>query len=140
MPARSVVARLQDELPPVSSGPSSLSASVQLAILDGNGSLVVPPTTKFVWMEIGCSDRDTLDEQLDAHEGGFLVSFEPQLDKFAVLLARGTTRTYGKRTDHSVPLGHHHKRGLVLPLAVSPQGGPIDFRVQHVAGCVRCEL
>ena len=28
-----------------------------------------------------------------------------------------------------------HRRGVVLPLAVSPTGGPINFTVGHIAGC-----
>jgi len=126
--------RLNNELGAQASS-SSLTASVQLAALDGNGSLVAPSSVRFAWVEIGCSDRDTLDEQLDKHAGAFLVSFEPQLDKYAVLLARGTTRAHGKRKDHSVRLGRHHERGVVLPIAVSPRGGAVPFRVQHVAGC-----
>ena len=130
------LARLRNELSPLPVQQSALTASIQIAALDGNGTLAMPASIRHVLMEIGCSDRDTLDEQmLGTQEDGFLVSFEPQLDKFAVLLARGTTRAHGQRKDRSVQLGHHHDRGIVLPLAVSPHGGPMEFHVQHVSGC-----
>ena len=114
----------------------ALTATISLAPLDGNGSVVVPPDAQDALLEIGCSDRSTLDEDmLDARPHSFLLSFEPQLDKYAVLLARGTKRAHGRVRDRSVQLGHHHKRGIVLPLAVSPTGGPVQLSVQHVAGC-----
>ena len=109
---------------------------MSLVTLDEDGHILMPNTTRYAVIEIGCSDRDTLDEQfLPNHPKAFLVSFEPQLDKYAVLLARGTTRLFGKTKDRSVPLGHHHERGVVLPLAISPHGGSLDFHVHHVAGC-----
>ena len=37
--------------------------------------------------------------------------------------------------DKTMPLGHHHERGVVLPLAVSPNGGTFRFNVGKVAGC-----
>lgn len=35
----------------------------------------------------------------------------------------------------AVPLSHHARNGVVLPLAVSPEGGPIEFHVSPIAGC-----
>ena len=73
---------------------------------------------------------------LQHNQDGFLVSFEPLLDKYAVLLSRGTRRFHPEGGgDRSVPLAHHHKRGIVLPLAISPKGGWINFYVSTVAGC-----
>mmetsp|Transcript_36174 Transcript_36174/g.62112 ORF Transcript_36174/g.62112 Transcript_36174/m.62112 type:complete len:209 (+) Transcript_36174:1135-1761(+) len=37
--------------------------------------------------------------------------------------------------DRSVPLGRHHKRGVVLPMAVSERGGPVQIHVSAYAGC-----
>lgn len=96
----------------------------------------MPRRTLYTIIEIGCSDWDTLDDtEIDKHPGGFLISFEPLLDKYAVLLARGTRRYHGTHHDMAVPLGHHHQRGVVLPLAVSPHGGVLNFTVHRRAGC-----
>ena len=65
----------------------------------------------------------------------FLLSFEPLVDKYALLLAKGTKRFVGSKKDIAVPLGRHHKRGVVLPFAVSPAGGDINFTVSAVSGC-----
>ena len=117
---------------------TSLTATMQIATLK-KGKLLMPssptsPTTLIV--EIGLSDRNTADEELLPHyPSSFLVSFEPLLDKFAVNLAKGTTRFHGNRKDAAVPLGFHHHRGIILPLAVTPNGGPVDFHVSRVAGC-----
>jgi hypothetical protein len=88
-------------------------------------------------LSLGVStDWDTLDDtEIDKHPYGFLLSFEPLLDKYAVLLARGTKRYHGSQHDMAVPLGHHHQRGVVLPLAVSEKGGAVNFTVHRRAGC-----
>ncbi len=114
-----------------------LLATTHIAMLSPGGSLRMPPRTEYALVEIGCSDWDTLDEtELDRHRGrGFLVSFEPLLDKYAVLLARGTKRYHGTQHDMAVPLAHHHRSGVVLPLAVSPRGGPVNITVHKRAGC-----
>ena len=129
------VQRLRSELPPVSSSDTALVASVQLASLQ-NGHIIVPNATRYALIEIGTSDRDTYDDgRLPSEPHAFLLAFEPLMDKYAVLLARGTTRQWKKVRDRTVPLGHHHARGIIIPLAVSPNGGPVDFNVQRVAGC-----
>ena len=115
-----------------------LLATTHIAMLSSDGEwLRMPRRTKYVMLEIGCSDWDTLDEkELDKHKGlAFLVSFEPLLDKYAVLLARGTQRYHGTQHDMAVPLAHHHRHGVVLPLAVSPAGGPVNITVHKRAGC-----
>ena len=115
-----------------------LLATTSIAALAPDGqSLRMPASTEYVLMEIGCSDWDTLDEtDLDQHRGrGFLISFEPLLDKYAVLLARGNTRYHGMHGDMAVPLAHHHQHGVVLPLAVSPTGGAFNITVHEHAGC-----
>ena len=91
------------------------------------------PTVRIAQIEVGCSDFHTLDESVPAMQpaGAYLVSFEPLLEKYAVLLARGASRILGagKTRDHSTALGHHHPRGVVLPMAVSPFGGQVNFTV-----------
>lgn len=116
-----------------------LEATLQLANLRGDtGEIVLPSGITSAILEIGCSDFETADEQYMAHpkhNHTFLLSFEPLIDKYAILLARGTKRFHGEAKDRSVPLGQHHQRGVVLPFAVTPHGGPIDFSVGMVAGC-----
>lgn len=121
---------------PQTATPSSLTVSVQVAFLQ-DGAIQMPNTTDHVILEIGCSDMFTLDdERLPYDKSAFLIAFEPLLDKYAVLLARGTPRYHHVGGgDRAVPLGHHHQRGVVLPLAVSAKGGPVRFTVSNVAGC-----
>lgn len=114
----------------------ALLATMHVAHLSG-GTLAVPPGLTSAVIEIGCSDRDTMDdEELDTHfPNSFLLSFEPLVDKYALLLAKGTKRFVGSKKDIAVPLGRHHKRGVVLPFAISPVGGDINFTVSAVSGC-----
>ena len=113
----------------------TLMAPLQIAALTKAGTIPMPDTTQYVLIEIGCSDRHTLDETLGNRPGAFLISFEPLLDKYAVLLSRGTTRYHGKKADRAVPLAHHHERGVVLPLAVAAVPGMHNFSVAAIAGC-----
>ena len=127
----------------VTSDGGKLLVTTHVAQLNDDGSIQRPKGTQYTLMEIGCSDWDTLDQsgngqeesELDRHPFGFLIAFEPLLDKYAVLLARGTQRYHGKMHDLAVPLGHHHQRGVVLPLAVSAEGGAANFTVHKRAGC-----
>ena len=106
-----------------------LFATVKVARL-GAGAILVPNTCPMasgtslnVLIEIGCSDVDTMDEDvlpLDNSSFQILIVFEPLLvDKYATLTARGNTRINGPdMVNVAVPLGFHHPRGVVLPLAV----------------------
>ena len=52
-----------------------LTAPVHLAFQDSTGRLAMPPGTRSVLVEIGCSDRDTLDEAaIDHYARSHLVS------------------------------------------------------------------
>jgi len=114
---------------------TQLLASTQVAQLR-NGKIVMPEDTDGIIVEIGYSDRNTADDELlPQYPKSFLVSFEPMLDKYAVLLARGTRRYHGGGLDMAVPLGRHHHRGVVLPFAVSPKGGPLEMHISKIAGC-----
>ena len=127
---------------------SGIFVTTQVASLV-DGHLRVPNSTRELLVEIGCSDFNTLDETLlDKRQGAYLISFEPMMDKYAVLLSRGSQRMMDpsmpppggrhiKRPgqDQAIPLGQHHPRGVVLPLAVSQQGGPSPMRITKVAGC-----
>jgi FkbM family methyltransferase len=92
-------------------------------------------------VEIGTSDRDTLDvELLPRLPSAFLVSFEPLIDKYARALAR--RKPSDKVKDGWEPLGMHHERGLILPMAVGPvsanasmAGELQSFHVARNAGC-----
>ena len=58
---------------------TALSAHLQLATLQ-DGALQPPPGATHALLEIGCSDRDTLDDAWLSHDpSGFLVAFEPLL-------------------------------------------------------------
>ena len=114
---------------------TALMAPLQIAHLTSRGTIPMPNTTTHVLIEIGCSDRHTLDDVLTSRRGAFLLAFEPLLDKYAVLLARGTTRYHGTKADRAVPLAHHHERGIVLPLAVSATASVHNFSVASIAGC-----
>ena len=114
---------------------SALFAPLQIASLTSQGAIPMPPDVEHVLMEIGCSDRHTLDDVLGQRPRAFLIAFEPLLDKYAVLLARGTKRYHGTKADRSVPLAHHHERGVVLPLAVAGTAGMHNFSVASIAGC-----
>ena len=125
--------------PPVQvvDGPSAtqgLFATVQVAQLP-NGRLAIPPNMTLA-IEIGTSDRDTLDtELLPRNHKWFLLSLEPLSDKYA----RGLARNAVGRGDQFQGLGQHHKRGLILPLAVgdvpTEGGSTLTFNVGQNAGC-----
>ena len=108
-----------------------LSATIDVARLRANGTLPIPPGTTEIIMEVGANTRNTADrELLPRRPGAFLISFEPLLDKYGTLLSRNSIQ------DHRSPLGHHHKRGLVLPFAVAKQDGFATFHLDGtVDGC-----
>jgi len=137
------------ELPPASASAGggvhatadALYATLHVAHLN-DGVVQVPSRTRRIIMEVGCSDRDTMDnDELNKPllNDTFLISFEPLLDKYATLLARGNVRFNGRlSTDRAVPLGHHHPRGVVLPFAVTPHArrhGLASINVSRIAGC-----
>lgn len=131
---------------------TALLATTQVAALEA-GRLKVPKNTTEIIMEVGCSDLATLDEApiMRHRKSAFLVAFEPLLDKFAVLLARGSHRLhnsadYGSmaasawdrriKANLAVPVGVFHKRGMVLPFAILPDGGSTrQMTVAKIAGC-----
>ena len=116
-----------------------LLATVQIATLDEHNAIEIPNSTQHVFIEVGCSDLETLDHQLLPKDpSAFLLSFEPLLDKYSILAARGNRQYNGHRVNMAVPLGHHHRRGVVLPLAVAPSvpaSGMLPFNVHKMAGC-----
>lgn len=119
---------------PVRATADGLYAAVQIATLV-NGTLPIPPNLSLA-IEIGTSDRDTLDVELlpYAHDW-FLLSLEPLSDKYA----RGLARNSKGRGDAFQRLGHHHDRGIILPLAVgdtATDGGSFNaINVGSNAGC-----
>ena len=114
-----------------------LSAGLQLARVDDDGSLLIPPRYSTVVLEIGANSRNTLDQILDRNISSpnahaFLLTFEPLLDKFATLLARNS------RADVRTELGFHNARGIALPFAVSHVGrdGWADLKISgKMDGC-----
>jgi len=113
-----------------------LMTSVHVAHMQG-GQLAMPPTTRSLFIEIGCSDFDTLDTSPEFVQSphAFIVSFEPLIDKWATLLHRGSKDYHRGVADRATPLGRHHRRGLVLPFAVADIEGMQTISVSHVAGC-----
>ena len=93
----------------------------------------------FFFLEVGANnhelERDFLEPMLQdrsgfGNAGGFLISFEPLLDKYGFLLA------YGAPSMHFANLGLQHRRTLVLPYAVSTCDGPTaTFHVAPIDGC-----
>ena len=94
-----------------------------------NGHIAVPNKTTGLWLEIGTNSFDTLEGGLEKRPGLFLVSFEPLVDKWAFMIAKGT------RSRVAGPLGRHHARGVILPFAVSDADGYADFHVSPRDGC-----
>ena len=113
-----------------------LAPGLQVAHTDSSGRLKIANDTDHLQLEVGCSNIETLDMTFASdHPRDFLVSFEPMLDKYAELLAKGNGRFNHGRSDRAVPLGHHHRRGIVLPMAVSVDGGPKEISIRKAAGC-----
>ena len=128
MPAALVVPPHSFEVPPV--GGHRLTATVEVAWLHANGTLVVPPGTTDLLIEIGANSRNTMDiETLPKKPHSYLVTFEPILDKYASLLARNS------HADQKSPLGRHHARGTVLPYAVAAEDGFATFHMSPIDGC-----
>eukprot|EP00316_Scyphosphaera_apsteinii_P001403 CAMPEP_0119306258 /NCGR_PEP_ID=MMETSP1333-20130426/7055_1 /TAXON_ID=418940 /ORGANISM="Scyphosphaera apsteinii, Strain RCC1455" /LENGTH=305 /DNA_ID=CAMNT_0007309515 /DNA_START=68 /DNA_END=982 /DNA_ORIENTATION=+ len=125
-------------MPPARAGANArLVVPMHIADLDAMGAVLMPANVRSVILEIGCSNRNTMDEEeLDFYPRSFLISFEPLLDKYALLLSKAQRRYYPNgETDQAVPLAHHAPRAVALPLAVSPKGGMITFNVSKVSGC-----
>ena len=115
---------------------TGLFANLQVAHVRVDGSVSMPNTTDRILLEIGCSNRATLDDQLlERDTNSFLLAFEPLLDKYAEFAAKGNKRYNGKTLDLITPLGHHHQRAVVLPLAVGAHGRTATFHVGRIAGC-----
>jgi FkbM family methyltransferase len=116
----------------VERGANGLFARTQLVQLI-DGLLPIPKDASEIVLEIGTSDRNTMDVEYlpRAGKGAFLVAFEPLLDKYA----RALSRNKGYSGDVRQPLGFHHPQGIILPLAVGPSSGVSTFRVHHNSGC-----
>lgn len=120
----------------VESTSTGIYARIQVANLN-RGHIMIPSDKERVVIEIGASDRDTLDEWLPQWNDTFLVTAEPLLDKYA----RGIARQRNWRGDAFQPLGHHHPNGIILPFAVGPTDAmdssarTVTFNVGKNAGC-----
>lgn len=96
------------------------------------GRLLIPADTTDIFIEIGSNNRNVMQDELPLsnYPTGFLLTFEPLLDKFAYLLTR-----YGSDKDTQQPLGFQHKRGMAFPFAVHESEKIQTFRVSKVDGC-----
>ena len=114
-----------------------LTIPMQIATLHDNGTLAaIPEAANPLVVEIGVSDRNTLDTELlpKLPVTAFLVSCEPLVDKYSRGLAR-----HKSTGDLFQPLGMHHARGLILPLAIGPvslaEGEARTFNIPINSGC-----
>ena len=92
------------------------------------------PKNLSVVLEIGASDRDTMDvELLPRRPYSFLITAEPVIDKYARALARNIN---GRGDAHQF-LGQHNPRGLALPIAIGPSNmaGVQKLNLQRNSGC-----
>ena len=102
-----------------------------------DGVLPIPDNATTVMLEIGSSDRNTMDkEMLPRMPQAFLVTAEPLLEKYARALTR--RRPSVTVQDSLEPLGQHHDRGIVLPVAVAPVAGNGELRDLNVGGNSGC--
>ena len=84
-----------------------------------------------VIIELGANTVYTVSDTLlkkEHFKQHFVMSFEPLLDKYAANLAIG-------RSILRSPLGRHHARGTMLPFAVGPTEGMLEFQVSDTDGC-----
>ena len=140
----------------------ALTLKIHAATLN-NGFLDIPSKYERLLLEIGSSDRNTMDvDFLPKNNDTFLVTCEPlidkckssaacahaELNKFHALIvhacdcvsraadAKALVRNTDRQTfDKFQPLGRHHARGLILPLAVGPEEGQLTFHVGSNSGC-----
>ena len=120
---------------------SALVVPVQVATLI-DGRLPIPQAVNKVFIEVGSSDRNTLDlELLPDHADAFLVSCEPLIDKYSRAISRRAPRQ--QVFDQHEPLGQHHSRGIILPIAIAPRpasatridsGGAARLKVAPLSG------
>ena len=102
---------------------SHMVLPVQAAWLH-DGYLPIPEDAGPILLEIGASDRNTMDTEMMPHfASAFLVTAEPLLDKYARALGR--RRPAKVVHDQLEPLGQHHDRGFILPVAVAPMTAAI---------------
>ena len=103
-----------------------INATIAVARLRNNGTLIIPPGTTEILIEVGANSRNTADQELlSKRPTAYLLTFEPILDKYGTLLSRNS------KPDAKTPLGHHHLRGVVFPMAVSSEEG---FATLHMDG------
>ena len=109
----------------------------------------LPSEPRHFFLEVGANNHELEREELeqlldhDDHDDGegFLLSFEPLLDKYSYLLSYSSGG--GAENNAAKNLGLQHRRGLALPYAVgncgdseSPTGiGTAVFHVTSLDGC-----
>ena len=115
---------------------NALFTTIQAANLDAAGAVIMPGGINAVVFEIGVSDLGTLDTRhIPTNPSRFLISFEPLVDKYAWNLGKARAEFSRGVHDLSTPLGMHNKRGIILPLGISEEGGLRRFTVSAAAGC-----
>ncbi len=111
--------------------PSAIFSKVQILNLK-DGMLDIPEDTDYLMIEIGANNAEIMIEtHLPKYEKGFLITFEPLLDKYSQLIAR-----YSQKLITWSPLGFQHPRGIALPFAISDQDGEMaKFNLAPIDGC-----
>ena len=85
-----------------------------------------------IWIEVGAHVWENLQysPEFGRSENDFLISFEPLLDKYAMLLSEYKADVTERR-----PLGFQHQRGLVFPFAVGCDDRYTPFTVTTYDMC-----
>ena len=115
--------------PPLSIQSTRLIGTLHVANIDASGSLVLPPSTKRLLVEVGGSSSNTT---LRPGKDTYVVSFQPLLTRYAQLLQQGRRKAH----DMFQRLGEHYAtQGIVLPFAVDRQPGTHELVVHAASGC-----
>ena len=99
----------------------------------------LPSEPSYFFLEVGANnhelERDELKQLLQDDSNGFLLSFEPLLDKYSYLVSFSSGG--GAENNAAVNLGLQHRRGLALPYAIAEctPGGTTVFHVTSLDGC-----
>ncbi|CAK9013540.1 unnamed protein product [Durusdinium trenchii] len=92
------------------------------------------------FLEVGANnhelEREQLEPLLQDGPNGFLVSFEPLLDKYSYLISFSSGG--GAENNAAVNLGLQHRRGLALPYAIGDKCGAESTAVFHVTSLDGC--
>ena len=101
----------------------------------------LPWEPRHFFLEVGANNHELEREELEPllHDGpnGFLLSFEPLLDKYSYLISFSSGG--GAENNAAVNLGLQHRRGMALPYAIGAHcGAEVRTSVFHVTSLDGC--